>query len=155
MQSVSSRIWTRLAVSTSCDDNHYTMGTSTNNNNNNNNNYYYYYTPCEFFPPALVDDLSLESGWLRDSFQNSVWSQQCHTLDHLDLSSDFQLFQPYFMAFRTVHSVPITLSITIALMFYNFFSLLSRSKHSSLFSISMIFTLSSVETTKRTIGQFF
>ena len=29
MQSVSSRIWTRIAESTSCDDNHYTMGTST------------------------------------------------------------------------------------------------------------------------------
>ena len=27
MQSVSSRIWTRLAVSISYDDNHYTMGT--------------------------------------------------------------------------------------------------------------------------------
>ena len=30
MQSVSSRNWTRVAVSISCDDNHYTMGTSTN-----------------------------------------------------------------------------------------------------------------------------
>ena len=29
MQSVSSRIWTRLTVSISCDDNHYTTGTST------------------------------------------------------------------------------------------------------------------------------
>ena len=28
MQSVSSRIWTRVAVSISCDDNHYTTGTS-------------------------------------------------------------------------------------------------------------------------------
>ena len=28
MQSVSSRIWTRVAVSISFDDNHYTMGTS-------------------------------------------------------------------------------------------------------------------------------
>ena len=28
MQSVSSRIWTRVAVSISYDDNHYTMGTS-------------------------------------------------------------------------------------------------------------------------------
>ena len=28
MQSVSSRIWSRVAVSTSCDDNHYTTGTS-------------------------------------------------------------------------------------------------------------------------------
>ena len=28
MQSVSSKIWTRVAVSISCDDNHYTTGTS-------------------------------------------------------------------------------------------------------------------------------
>ena len=28
MQSVSSRIWTRVALSISCDDNHYTTGTS-------------------------------------------------------------------------------------------------------------------------------
>ena len=28
MQSVSSKIWTRVTVSISCDDNHYTMGTS-------------------------------------------------------------------------------------------------------------------------------
>ena len=28
MQSVRSRIWTRVAVSISCDDNHYTIGTS-------------------------------------------------------------------------------------------------------------------------------
>ena len=28
MQSVSSKIWTRIAVSISCDDNHYTTGTS-------------------------------------------------------------------------------------------------------------------------------
>ena len=32
MQSVSSRIWTRVAVSISYDDNHYTMGTSHNTN---------------------------------------------------------------------------------------------------------------------------
>ena len=30
MQSVSSKIWTRVAVSISYDDNHYTTGTSTN-----------------------------------------------------------------------------------------------------------------------------
>ena len=29
MQSISSRIWTRVAVSISCDDNHYTTGTYT------------------------------------------------------------------------------------------------------------------------------
>ena len=32
MQSVSSRIWTRVAVSISYDDNHYTTGTSKLNN---------------------------------------------------------------------------------------------------------------------------
>ena len=33
MQSVRSRIWTRVAVSISCDDNHYTTGTSTKQSN--------------------------------------------------------------------------------------------------------------------------
>ena len=32
MQSGSSRIWTRVVVSTSCNDNHYTMGTSSHSN---------------------------------------------------------------------------------------------------------------------------
>ena len=35
MQSVSSRIWTRVTVSISYDNNHYTMGTSSNDNDNN------------------------------------------------------------------------------------------------------------------------
>ena len=40
MQSVSSWIWTRVTVSISKDDNHYTTGTSIkfNNNNDNKNN---------------------------------------------------------------------------------------------------------------------
>ena len=48
MQSVSSRIWTRVAVSISYDDNHCTTGTSCHY-------YYYYYYYCEFFIPALAD----------------------------------------------------------------------------------------------------
>ena len=35
MQSVSSSIWTRVAVSISYDDNHYTTGTYTNVDNDN------------------------------------------------------------------------------------------------------------------------
>ena len=37
MQLVSSRIWTRVAVSISYDDNHYTMGTSSHKSNDNTN----------------------------------------------------------------------------------------------------------------------
>ena len=34
------------------------------------------------------------------SFQYSSWSQQCCSLDGFQTSSDFQLFQPHFQAFR-------------------------------------------------------
>ena len=39
MQSVSSRIWTRVAVSIFYDDTHYTMSTSLRKDNTNINNY--------------------------------------------------------------------------------------------------------------------
>ena len=40
MQSVSSRIWTRVAVSISYDDNHYTTGTIKPNQNKPHQNYF-------------------------------------------------------------------------------------------------------------------
>ena len=42
MQSISSRIWTRVAVSISYDDNHYTMGTSNNSYNSIKDNAFVY-----------------------------------------------------------------------------------------------------------------
>ena len=58
MQSVSSRIWTRVAVSISYDDNHYTTGTSkiiitiiidNNKSNNNNNARWEYLKPYDYY----------------------------------------------------------------------------------------------------------
>ena len=63
--------------------------------------YYYYYcfTLCEFFTPMLAGGLSHEFEWqnvssgLQDSSQYSNHSQQCSSLNCLDSSSDFKLFQ--------------------------------------------------------------
>ena len=58
--------------------------------------------PCEFFTPALVDGLSIESEWqqvsknLQDSSQFSGRSQQCCNLDDLDSFSEFQFLQSPF-----------------------------------------------------------
>ena len=52
MQSVSSRIWTRIAVSISYNDNHYTMGT-------------------------LVNDCEIDSNWVLHTFL--VLNQACAT----------------------------------------------------------------------------
>ena len=60
MQSVSSRFWTRDAVSISYDDNHYTTGTS----------FIIIIIILlfwEFFTPALADVFSLKSKWQRVS----------------------------------------------------------------------------------------
>ena len=57
IQSVSSRIWTRVVVLISYDDTHYTTGTS----RPFNNPLVIVPISCEFFTPALTDALSLES----------------------------------------------------------------------------------------------
>ena len=51
--------------------------------------------------------------------------------------------------------MPITTGITVTLMFHSFLSSLARSKYLSLFSLSLIFTLWSVETDTFTIRQIF
>ena len=63
---------------------------------------FYYITPCEFFTPALADGLPVEFEWwqvssgLQDSSQYSSRPHQCCSLDGIDSSSDFQLFElPY------------------------------------------------------------
>ena len=87
--------------------------------------YYYkhYFTLCNFFAPALSDGLSLVSvgqqvsSGPQDSPRYSLRSQQCCSLDGLDSFSDSQLFHSSFQAFGTVQSAPITISITVNLMF--------------------------------------
>ena len=53
MQSVSSRIWTRVAVSISYDDNHYTTGTS--------KNYTYTKLKCLKFNSALNNPKGIDT----------------------------------------------------------------------------------------------
>ena len=111
MQSASSRIWTRVAVSIFYDDNHYITGTSTTKNRlyllektkrvhnyivcNQEINYYYYFTPCEFVSPALAVGPSFDSEWqhvssgLQDSSQYFVrYLERCN-LHGLVSFSDF------------------------------------------------------------------
>ena len=54
---------------------------------------------------------------------------------------------------ETVLNTPITISISFTSMFHNYFSFLARSKNSSLFPFSLIFTLWSALTAKSTIRQ--
>ena len=95
MQSVSSRIWTRVGLSISYDDNHYTMGTS-------KHKLIIIIIiiiiiiPGEFFTSALTNGLSLKFEWLQISLSLQDFSQysgrcwQCCSVDGLDSSSDFQ-----------------------------------------------------------------
>ena len=65
MQSVSSRIWTRVTVSILCDDNHYTMGTSV--------------------PYSVLQVLQVKSSWCKLALNGSNVSQ---------LVSDLALWRP-------------------------------------------------------------
>ena len=56
----------------------------------------------------------------------------------LSSSSDFQLFQPPYQAFRTVLRAPIRISITVILMFHSCLGSLARSKYFYIFSFSLI-----------------
>ena len=105
--------------------------------------YYYYYTPCVFYNPGFPDGFSLESKWqqvssaLWDSSQYSDLSQQRCSLDGLDLSSDFQFFQP--KPLGTVPSTPSTTSITVILMLHSFISSLAKFSFFLLFSFFLFF----------------
>ena len=103
---------------------------------------YYYITNCEFFLPALVDGLSLESEWQQVSssfhltdFNNVVvWMVSARP----PISNSFS---PFTKPLGIVPSAPITIGITVTFMFHSFFSSQTRSKYLSLFFISLIFVL--------------
>ena len=67
---------------------------------------FFYYIASEFFTLSSVDGFTLKSEWhqvpsgLQDSSKYSARLQQCYSLDGLGSSSDFQLFQPPYKAFR-------------------------------------------------------
>ena len=121
--------------------------------------WWYNYTWSEFLIPTLADSHLLEFKWQQvpsgflGSSQYCSWSQKCFSLDGLDLSLIFQLFQPPYQAFGN-HSKCANYN------WYHhyphapcFLSSLSRSKYLSLFLLSLIFTLWSDGTANSTIGQ--
>ena len=67
--------------------------------------FYYYFTPSEFFTPVLISDISLESEWhqvssgLQDCSQYFDQCYQCSSLNNLDFSFHFRLFQVSFQSF--------------------------------------------------------
>ena len=87
MQSVSSRIWTRVVVSIPYDDNHYTIIIII------------IIHSLELFTSALADGFSLESEWqqVSSSLQGSSYysglSQKRCRLDGLHPSANFQVLQ--------------------------------------------------------------
>ena len=82
MQSVTSRIWTRVAVSISYDDDyHYTTGNSSKIQYTASFFFVNYYLLLfEFFTPELADGFSLEFEWLQVSSSlqdSSQYSSRC------------------------------------------------------------------------------
>ena len=110
---------------------------------------YYSFTVCEFFTLALADGLSLESKkqqvtfGLHDTAQYLVDIKNAVILTFSVtplISNSSSLLSTSLV---TVPSVPFTKDINVILMFHNFLSSLAISKYLSLFSLSLIFTLSS------------
>ena len=99
--------------------------------------------PSEFFTRTLADGLSLESEWeqistgVQDSSQYSSRSKQRETLNGIDSSSDFQLFQALSKLLATVPNEPISIGITVTI-FHSFLSSLARSKNLSLFDFPSV-----------------
>ena len=77
----------------------------------------------------------------------------CGSLNGLDSSPDFQLFQSSYQTFGIVFSAPIGISVTR--MFQSFFNSLATSKNLFVFSLSLIFTLWSAGTENSTRWHFF
>ena len=93
--------------------------------------HYYYFTPCKFFTPALTSGISPGpdgqpiSSSLQDSSQYSGGCQQCCSLNGLESSSDFLLFQFPFQSFADPTSAPTTIAIIVTRMFHSFVSSLA------------------------------
>ena len=99
---------------------------------------YYYYTPFEFFrsvKPKLIFHLSLSNiGHL------SVSRTLLIIFDDLNyaLVQIVSICLPIFNPYSPFSSAPITIGITVTLMFHNFLSLVARSKYLSRFSFYLI-----------------
>ena len=120
-----------------------------------NFHYCYYFTPWDFLTSELTDSLSLEFEWqqvsktllciLADLNNAVIWIVSTRPLISKSCS-------PFTNPLVTVPRAPITIGITVTLMFHSFFNFLARSKY-LFFSISFSFTLWSAETEKATIRQ--
>ena len=134
MQSVSSRMWTRVAVSISYDDNHYTTGTSLM--------IVLHWSLSDSKSPQVSRTLL----GILAVLNNVVW--MVSTRPPTSKSSS-----PFSNPLVTVPKAPITIVITVAFMFHSFFNSLARSRYFSLFSYSFSFILWSAGTTKSSILQ--
>ena len=82
---------------------------------------YYHFTPCEFFQPANISELSVESEWkqvfsgLQASLQYSGQFHQCCNLNRLNSYSDFQFFGDL-PSMRTM--IGITINSTVFLVLW-------------------------------------
>ena len=95
--------------------------------------YYICFTYLEFFHNS-VSWWSFTGVWVKACLLKSPglfseWAQQCCSLNILDLSSDFQLFQ----LFGIVPRIQITIRISVNFMFHSFFWVLPQGPSTYLF----------------------
>ena len=99
-------------------------------------------SPCEFFTHSLADGLSLESEW-QQSLQ--VSRNLLSILAELSIAVVWMVStrpsisnpsRPLTKPLRIVPRAPITIEITVTLMFHSFFSRLARYKYLSMFPFS-------------------
>ena len=112
MQSVSSRIWTRVTVSISYDDNHYTTGTSNQFTDLKSNKFHCYYktTPAGLvwteewythFSSSLISSLPFSLSLLTWAFQPYIYIY-IYTLNHMLIS---YVKQECYVIWRGEHNV--------------------------------------------------
>ena len=140
MQSVLSRIWTRVTVSISYEDNHYTT-------------YYIQVDPYRavvWTTIIIIIIISFYRSFNWCFFNKSFWTEELFLEFNLILtisvgwmvfasSFDFQLLQSLFQFLGTVPRARI--NITVILIFHSFFCFLKRFKYLSIFLFSFIVTL--------------
>ena len=122
--------------------------------------YYYYYYTCERFSLQLYPMISHWS--LNDSMSPQVSRTLLSILTDLNKAVVWMVSTPPIISksssiiinvLTTLTIAPITIDITVSLMFHRFFNSLAMSRYSSFFSFSFNFTLWSAGTTKSTICQ--
>ena len=118
--------------------------------------HYYIYSLRVFSHTTLADGLSLESEWLQvlSSLRDSSVFRPIITRLWFVWSRFVLWFQPFLPNLCSKCS-KYNCDPQLPFMFHSFLSSQGRSKYSSLFSFSLIFTLSSIGTVKSTFWLFF